>query len=154
MLTFYSTLQDYWLRPFYCTVSHHYEEEPTPPRSTPWGAYRSAATTQCMNLWIICLHSHTSLIASPSYADRSMVVGHILMVHTCSFLYTCHIDMTVHTPSFLWLGDHSTNLLWGEAHMHFIADQLVALRFIPVTCISRVPHAIHSANHTKLYIRS
>ena len=43
-LTFYSTLKDYWLRPFYCTVSHHYEEELLPPRSTPWGAYRSAAT--------------------------------------------------------------------------------------------------------------
>ena len=30
-LTFYSTSQDYWLGPFYCTVSHHYEEEPPLP---------------------------------------------------------------------------------------------------------------------------
>ena len=27
--------------------------------------------------------------------------------------------MTVHNPAFLWVGDHSRNLLWGEAHMEF-----------------------------------
>ena len=31
---------------------------------------------------------------------RSMVVGHILMVHTCSLMCTNHIDMTAHTPAF------------------------------------------------------
>ena len=33
--------------------------------------------------------------------DRSTVVGHILMDHTCSFMCTSHIDMTVHNPAFL-----------------------------------------------------
>ena len=32
---------------------------------------------------------------------RSMVVGHILMVHTCSLMCTNHIDMTAHIPAFL-----------------------------------------------------
>ena len=30
-----------------------------------------------------------------------MVVGHILMVHTYSLMFTNHIDMTAHTPAFL-----------------------------------------------------
>ena len=35
----------FWLRPFYCTVSHWYEEKLLPPRSTPLGAYGSASHT-------------------------------------------------------------------------------------------------------------
>ena len=35
MLTFYSTLQDYWLKPFYCTVSYHNEWESLPPAQLP-----------------------------------------------------------------------------------------------------------------------
>ena len=40
-------------------------------------------------------HAHSLIV------DRSMVVGHILMDHTCSFMCTNHIDMTVHNPAFL-----------------------------------------------------
>ena len=53
-------------------------------------------------------------LQSPSYthshmvnADRNMVVGHILMVHTCSYMCTNHIDIIAHTPAFLQVGDHS-----------------------------------------------
>ena len=31
---------------------------------------------------------------------RSMVVGHVPVVHMYSFLWICHIGMTVHTPAF------------------------------------------------------
>ena len=47
--------------------------------------------------------------------DRSMVVGHVLMVHTCSFMCTSYIGMTAHTPAFLQVGQHSGNFLY--AHM-------------------------------------
>ena len=33
-----------------------------------------------------------------------MVVGHVLMVHTCSFMCTNHVDMIGHTQSFYGLG--------------------------------------------------
>ena len=36
--------------------------------------------------------------------DRSMVVGHVPMDHTCSFMCTSHIDMTAHNPVFLRVG--------------------------------------------------
>ena len=40
-----------------------------------------------------------------------MVVGHVLMVHTCSFICTNHIDMIAHTPAFFYeLG--STPVIW------------------------------------------
>ena len=47
-------------------------------------------------------------------ADRSMVVGHVLMDHTCSFMSTSHIDMTAHTPAFLQVREHSGNLLYAH----------------------------------------
>ena len=40
-------------------------------------------------------HAHSLTV------DRSMVVGHIPTDHTCSFMCTSHIDMTVHNPAFL-----------------------------------------------------
>ena len=49
------------------------EEESPPPISTPWAAYRSATSCGAVPL--------------------SMVVGHILMVHTCSLMWTNHIDI-------------------------------------------------------------
>ena len=39
-----------------------------------------------------------------------MVVGHALMVNMCSFLYTSHIGMPVHSSAFLQVGDHSRDL--------------------------------------------
>ena len=45
-----------------------------------------------------CCHTHTphSLMV-----DRSTVVGHVPMVHMCSFMCTNHIDMIAHTPGLL-----------------------------------------------------
>ena len=54
-------------------------------------------------------------LAHSLMADRSTVVGHVLMDHTCSFMCTSHIDMTAHMPAFLQVGEQSGNLLY--AHM-------------------------------------
>ena len=45
------------------------------------------------------LHIHSLIV------DRSMVVGHVLMDHMCSFMCTNHIDMTATQPSLFtsWL---------------------------------------------------
>ena len=64
-LTFCSVLLDYWLRPFYCTVSHHYEEVPSLPDQLPGEHTGLLPHSQHMNLWITYLHSHTSLITFP-----------------------------------------------------------------------------------------
>ena len=49
------------------------------------------------------------LIAPPTIlqSGRSMVVGHVPKVHTCSFMCTNHINMTAHTLAFLPVGKHS-----------------------------------------------
>ena len=68
------------------------EGEPPPPRSTPWRAYRPAISSgQCLFF----------IIQPFSAVVRSMVVGHVPTDHTCSFMCTNHIDMTVHNPAFL-----------------------------------------------------
>ena len=86
-------------RPLLHTVSFHVEGEPTPPRSTPWGAYRSAISCEAVPLHL-AFHSSTPHSLT---LDRSTVVGHIPTDHTCSFECTNHIDMTVHNPAFLWV---------------------------------------------------
>ena len=43
------------------------------------------------------IHTHSHMLT----VDRSMVVGHVPTVHTCSFMCTNHIDMIAHTPAFL-----------------------------------------------------
>ena len=50
-------------------------------------------------------------------ADRSMVVGHVLIDHMCSFMCASHIDMTAHNLAFLWVGSTlwtSCVLIWHE----------------------------------------
>ena len=49
------------------------------------------------------IHTHSHMLT----VDRSMVVGHVPTVHTCSFMCTNHIDMIAHTPAFLRVGEHS-----------------------------------------------
>ena len=50
----------------------------------------------------ICLQSHTfTHFTHSNLVGRSMVVGHILVVHTCYLMCTNHIDMTAYTPAFL-----------------------------------------------------
>ena len=99
---------------FFHTVSFHFSwGEPPPPRSTPWGAYRSAILYEAVPLsfGLSMQHSFTHSLM----ADRSMVVGHVLMVHICSFMCTSHIGMTAHALAFIWFGEHSGKLLY--AHM-------------------------------------
>ena len=75
------------------------EEEPHPPRSIP-GDHTGLPphVGQCLPLsafWAMHLHiSHSYLVT------RSMMVGHIPTVHTCSFMGTNHKDMTAHVPAF------------------------------------------------------
>ena len=66
----------------------------------PQAVHRSS-TYSCLH----CCHSHTH--SHMVTADRSIVVGHVPMVHTCSFMCTNHIDMIAHTPGFLPVGEHS-----------------------------------------------
>ena len=60
-----------------------------------------------------CLQGHTSSHPT-SQAGESTVVGHVLMVHTYSFLCTCHIGMTGHTLAMLQVWDHSRNLFYAH----------------------------------------
>ena len=86
--------------PFYCILSHQYEEEPSPPRSTPWGVYRSGSHT--LNAVNFESYAFTDIHPSnpTSHAGRSMVLGHVLIVHLSSFVCTCHIGMTIHSWAF------------------------------------------------------
>ena len=61
-----------------------------------------------IHMKVLCLKFSNCL----SQEGRSMVVRHVLMVHTCSFLCTCHIGMTVHVPAYLWVGNDSRNFLY------------------------------------------
>ena len=90
-------LYNFSARPLLHTVSFLVEGEPPPPRSTPWGAYRSTVSCKEVPLSFSLSQQHCYSLT----VDRSKVVGHILMDHTCSFMCTSHIDMTVHNPAFL-----------------------------------------------------
>ena len=73
--------------------------EPPPPKSTPWGVYRSTSTFSAVYLFLqshlCCHHSYTH----SHKADRSPVVGNILTVHMLPFMCTNHIVRFV-TPNF------------------------------------------------------
>ena len=91
-------------RPLLHTVSFLIEEEPPPPRSTPWGAYRPAISHEAVpfyhsacSMWHSLTHSHMT--------DRSTEVEHVLMDHMCLFICTSHVDMTVHIQPFHELGN-------------------------------------------------
>ena len=64
------------------------EGEPLPPRSTPWGAYRSVSSHEAVPLsfGLSIQHSFTHSLM----ADRSMVVGHVPMVHTFFYVHQSH----------------------------------------------------------------
>ena len=69
----------------------------------PRAAHRSS-WYNCLH----CCHSHTH--SHMVTADRSMVVVHVPMVHTCSFMCTNHIDMIATPQPFYELG--STPVIW------------------------------------------
>ena len=72
-----------------------------------------------------CCHSHTHSHMVTIFLDRSMVVGHVPMVHTCSFICNNHIDMIAHTPAFLWVGEHSHCLDFHHASREWLAFFLI-----------------------------
>ena len=102
-------------RPF--SVSFLCEKEPPPPRSTPWGAYRCHGS--CVQIFASArqpgeTHNVSAFaLVHLLQLGRSMVVGHVLMVHTCSFMCTNHIDMIAHTPV-IW-----TSIMQAEDGRHF-----------------------------------
>ena len=99
-----------WPRPALFLSFLYIEEEPPPPRSTPWGAYRSAISCGAVPA-SMCLQNHMFTYFTHSYqVGRSMVVGHIPIVHTCSLMCNNHIDMKAHNQPFNELG--STLVMW------------------------------------------
>ena len=56
--------------------------------------------THCFGICLITHTYNTLHIIIQLKLGRSMVVGHVLMVHTCSFKFTNHIDMIAHTLAF------------------------------------------------------
>ena len=101
--------------------------------ATPYQINSLGSIQACHLIW-----GNTSLSSSPSMqhllahsfmADRSMVVGKIPMDHMYSFMCTSHINMTVHTPAFLQVQEHSGNLLYAD----------VPYIWMP-TCMLRYPH--------------
>ena len=96
---------------FFCCSGHFLyciilflEGEPPPPRSTPWGAYRSMSHVRQYLFLSFNPSTQHFLLLHSFLVDRSMVVGHVLKDHTCSFMCTSHIDMTAHNPAFLQVG--------------------------------------------------
>ena len=93
------------------------EEEPPPPRSTPWGAYRSAISCGTVPP-SICLQSHTFTHFTHSYlVGQSMVVGHIPMVHTLFDVHQSHRNDSTHPSVFYPVRYHS---YIGEAHLGIV----------------------------------
>ena len=82
--------------------------------ATPSHIYSLGSIQACHLIW-----GNTSLLFGPSMqhslahslmADRGTVVGHVLTDHIFFYVHS-HIDMTAHTPAFLWVGEHSGNLI-------------------------------------------
>ena len=111
--------------------------EPPPPRSTPWGTYRwshllpdqlTGEHTGGMAAILVflfqynylsknthCLCIHLIALSTILQSGRGMVVGHVLMVHKFSFMYTNHIGIIVHIPGFLQVGEHSGLVAFSHA---------------------------------------
>ena len=117
----FTVTSSFWLRPSSFSLSFFYiEEEPPPPRSTVWGAYMSAISCGTVPS-SICLQSHICTHFTHSrLVGRSMVVGHILTVHTCSLICTNHIDMAAHTPAFILLSWVPLIYMWSAAQLGIV----------------------------------
>ena len=107
------------LRPF--TVSYLCEEEPPPPRSTPWGAYRSQAC-----------HIMVTQLARWSYSG-------------CTYSSTCHHCQV----PILHLGE--VRQAWSShlAQGCYMVSQLAAPRYEPTTSESPIcyPFGHHVSTH-------
>ena len=66
-----------------------------------------------------CCHTYTNSLV----VDRSTVVGHVLMVHMCCFMYINHIDVIPHTLAFLTsLGTKHWSLKERDTYYHITKD--------------------------------
>ena len=97
-----------------------------------------------------CCHSHTH--SHMITVDRSMVVGHVLMVHTCSFMCTNHIDMIAHTPSLFYeLGSTPvirTSIMQAEdaGCLFFFFQNFLTEAFQNFPVVRFEPGSFHSAS--------
>ena len=66
-----------------------------------------------------CIYTFHTLTHS-YLVGRSMVVGHILTVHTCSLMCTNHIDTTAYTPAFL-LSQVPLVYMWSTAQLGIVS---------------------------------
>ena len=86
-------------RPLLCTVSFLLlrGSHPLPDQLPGEHTGPPSHARQCLfHLALVgSTHAHSLTVG------RSTVVGHIPTYHTCSFMCTSHIDMTVHNPAFL-----------------------------------------------------
>ena len=89
---------------FPCCIIPFLEGEPPLPRSTPWGAYRSASHVSQYLFLSFDPSAQQFLLLHSLLVDRSTVVGHVPIDHTCSFMCTSHIDMAAHNLAFIWVG--------------------------------------------------
>ena len=113
LLSFYSALQEYWLRPFYYTMSYHYKEEPSPQ-------------INCLGTIQVCCHTHMPLLPYIPYnlpmLSRWKYGGWAYSNHPHMFfsMHMLHRHDCTH-PSLFTSWNHSSKLLWGGAHMEFIS---------------------------------
>ena len=126
----FTVTSSFWLRPSSFLVIPLY-----------WGGATSSQINSLWSIWVCHLMWGSASIYPPSepyiysfhtftnsyQVGKSMVVGHILMVHTCSLMCTNHIDMMAHTQAFLkcW------GTLWWSCFF---------------TCVSTVPEGTWTPN--------
>ena len=81
------------------SVLHQYEREPPSLQINSLGSIQVRISLCAVYLVTIAFnaatHTHIHIMV-----DRSTVVGHVPMVHMCSFMCTNHIHMIAHTPAF------------------------------------------------------
>ena len=113
-------------------------------------AAMSAFLLQRVNLWkhTLFLHSPCCTLLSLFFRHlgRSMVVGLVPTVHTCSFMCTNHTGMIVHTAAFF--NESQTTLSNVElisCSRKLFCHQAALRGLEPTTCVFKVPRGIHSA---------
>ena len=122
--------------------------EPSPPRSTPWGAYRSAISYKAVPLSfdLSMQHSFTHSLT----ADRSMVVGHVLTVHTCSFVCTSHRNDSTHPSLFMSLGALWESYVCSYDISHNRTQQVSITSFTATSVSQMVTHPSTNWTHSCL----
>ena len=143
--TFYSDLFILAKAQLFSLSFLYIEEEPPPPRSIPWGAYRSAISCRAVSP-SICLQSHKFTHFTGKYDN------HILIVHTCSLMCTNHIHMTAHPSLFYRVGYHSYNMWSIAGHSHISHLWRNAGRMVTHPCINQAHDCLTSVIKRKTFL--